>query len=56
MAQPGVNVDGDELIQAIADDLSPAFIEYGRTGLHVPFPGADIGTGNDALQTLALAL
>ena len=53
---PGLDVNGGQLIKRIADGLRPHLIEDCFPSLDVPFPGADTGTFDDALQPPANVL
>ena len=56
MAQPAPGVDRNrrQLVQTVADDVRPAFIEHYRARLDVPLPGADVGTVDDVGEAAAL--
>ena len=47
---PDLDVNGDQLMERIADELRPYLVEDRFPCLDVPFPGADMGTFDDALQ------
>jgi len=49
---PGLDADGGQLIQRIADDLRPHLVKDRFPSLDVPFPGADMGAFDDARHAL----
>ena len=50
---PGLNTQWFQLGQRVPDHGGPSLVEAPLAGLHIPLPGAHIGTFQDALQALS---
>ncbi len=54
--KPRLNANGVQLVQRVANDLGPTFIECCFAGLHIPLPSADASPLNNVTKALLLTI
>ena len=53
---PGSDVNRRQFVQRVTDNVGPAFIYPHFTGLHIPFPGANVCAPDDICEALPFGL